>query len=231
MYLRKHIAAALAIAFFFCVARGTGAAQDLQETLHKLDVAASNFRTTSADFQFDSYLTDPIPDKDTQKGTVYYERKGSNFRMAAHIEEVNGKPVPKVYAYANGTFQLDEPLIDQVTTFKRAGKFESYVMLGFGASGKALAEKWDITDRGAETLDGVKTERLELVAKDPAIKKSLPKVTIWMDVDRAVSLKQVFEETDGQSRVCVYFNIKVNKPLPSDAFKLKTTSKTHFIER
>ena len=229
--MRRYFADAIACAVLLLPVRGAFASGDLEKTLHKLDVAAANFHTTSANFEFDSYMTDPIPDKDVQKGTIYYERKGSNFRMAAHIDEVNGKPVPKVYAYANGEFQLDEPLIDQVTTFKRAGKFESYVMLGFGASGKELADKWDIKDLGPETLDGVVTEKLELVAKDVTVRKNLPKVTIWMDTDHAISLKQVFDETDGQSRVSVYFNIKVNQPLPSDAFKLKTTSKTHYIER
>lgn len=206
------------------------AADDLQRVLHELDVAAANFHSTAADFEFDSYVTDPIPEKDTQKGTVYYERKGTAFQMAAHIAEVNGKPVPKIYTYSGGVFKLDEPLIDQVTTFKSASKFESYIMLGFGASGKDLAEKWDITYAGPETLDGVKTEKLNMVAKDPTVRKNLPKVTIWVDSARGVSVKQVFDETDGQSRVSVYFNIKVNQPLPADAFKLVTDSKTQYVE-
>ena len=46
-------------------------------------------------------------------------------------------------------------------------------MLGFGASGKELEEKWNITYLGQETLDGVKTDKLELVPKDPAIRKNL----------------------------------------------------------
>ena len=33
-------------------------------------------------------------------------------------------------------------------------------MLGFGASGKELSEKWNITYDGEETLDGVKTDKL-----------------------------------------------------------------------
>ena len=40
-------------------------------------------------------------------------------------------------------------------------------MMGFGASGKELARKWEITDDGSETIDGTKTEKLELVARDP----------------------------------------------------------------
>ena len=115
-----------------------------------------------------------------------------------------------------------------MTTFKSAGKFESYIMLGFGASGKDLADKWEIKYLGPETLDGVKTEKLELVAKDPAVRKNLPMVTVWLDTARGVSLKQVFDQGQGQSRVCVYFNIKVNQPLPSDAFALKTNSKTAY---
>jgi len=118
-----------------------------------------------------------------------------------------------------------------VITYKRASKFESYGRLGFGASGKELSEKWDIKDDGAETIGGIKTEKLELVAKDPTVRKNLPKVTVWIDTSRAVSLKQVFDEGQGVSRTCTYSNIKVNQPLPADAFKLKTDSKTTFEEQ
>ena len=63
--------------------------------LRKLDAAAANFHTTSADFEFETVTTEPIYDKDIQKGTAYYKREGRAFQMAAHIAEVNGKPVPK----------------------------------------------------------------------------------------------------------------------------------------
>jgi outer membrane lipoprotein-sorting protein len=213
-------------------ARAAFAADDLQAVLAKLDAAAERFKSTTADFQFDSVQTDPIPDKDVQKGTIYFERTGNSFQMAAHIKEVNGQPVPKIYTYSKGVFKLWEGgNLDKVTTFARASKFESYLMLGFGASGKALAEKWDITYDGPETLDGVKTDKLELVAKDPEVKKNLPKVTVWMDTDRGVSLKQVFDEGPGQYRVSVYFNFKVNTSLPGDAFTFKTDSKTQYINR
>lgn len=213
-------------------ARAAFAADDLQTVLAKLDAAAERFKSTTADFQFDSIQTDPIPDKDEQKGTIYFERIGNSFQMAAHIKEVNSKPVPKIYTYSKGVFKLWEGgNLDQVTTFARASKFESYLMLGFGASGKALAEKWNITYDGPETLDGVKTDKLELVAKDPDVKKNLPKVTVWMDTDRGVSLKQVFDEGPGQYRVSVYFNIRLNTPLPGDAFTFKTDSKTQYINR
>jgi outer membrane lipoprotein-sorting protein len=230
MPFRSKLIAAAAVLVLALPVRSVFAADDLARVLHELDVSAANFHSTSADFQFDTYQTDPIPEKDTKRGVAYYERKGSTFQMSAHIAEMNGKPSPRMYTYSGSVLRLFEPLIDQVTTIKSAGKFESYIMLGFGASGKDLAEKWDIQYLGPETLDGVKTEKLELVAKDPAVRKIIPKATVWLDTTHAISLKQVFDQGQGQTLVCVYFNVKVNQTLPADAFKFKTDAKTQFVE-
>jgi len=207
------------------------AADDLAAVLHKLDEAAARFKSTSADFEFDSTQTDPIPDTDVQKGAVYYDRKGAGFEMGIHIEQINGKPVPKTIVISGGVFKMYEKLIDQVTTSNKASKYESYLVLGFGASGKELLQKWNIKYLGSETLSGVKTEKLELIAKDPEVLKLFPKVTVWVDPERGVSLKQYFDEGEGQSRTCLYSNIKVNQTLPRDAFTFKTDSKTQFINR
>jgi len=149
--------------------------------------------------------------------------------MSAHIREENSKPTPKIYVYSGGVFKLYEKLVNQVTTLTKASKFESYLMLGFGASGKDLEQKWEIKYLGTEPLDGVKTDKLELIAKDPTVRKNIPKVTIWVDAERGVSLKQVFDEGSSEYRVSLYFNIKVNQPLPADAFTLKTDSKTQYV--
>jgi outer membrane lipoprotein-sorting protein len=230
MPLRKKILLAASLAFVFALIAQTAAAQDVKSVLAKLDAAAPNFHSTSADFQFDTYQTDPVPDKEVQKGTVYYARRGSDFQMAAHINQENDKPVPKIYTFSKGVFRLYEKLPNQVTTYKN-DKLGGYLLLGFGASGKELSEKWDITYGGEETLDGVKTEKLDLVPKDPAVRKNLLKVTVWMDTEHGVSLKQVFDQGQGQSRVSVYFNFKFNQPLPSDAFTFKTDSKTQYVNR
>jgi outer membrane lipoprotein-sorting protein len=207
-------------------------ADDLDSVLHKLDAAAANFHSTSADFKSENVMTDPIPETEIQTGEVYYERKAKAFSMAAHIQQVDGSPVPKTYMISGGEFKLWEGgALNQVTSFAKANKFESYLMLGFGASGKELEKKWDIKYDGDETVAGVKTAKLELVAKDPAVRKNLPKVIVWMDTTRGISLKQYFDQGQGQSRTCTYTNIKVNQGLPEDAFTLPTNAKTQFIKR
>ncbi len=231
MRLKTQLVFAAALVFALLPVRAAFAADDLKKILHQLDVASDNFRSTSADFEFDSITTVPIPDKDVQKGVVYYDRKGKSYRMGVHVKEVNGKPVAKDIIVASGVVRLYEHAINQVTTLTKLSQYQSWFMLGFGASGKELAEKWEIQYLGQETLDGVKTDKLELVPKDPEVRRNLPKVTIWIDPQLGVSLKQVFDEGQGQSRICTYRNIRVNQSLPSDAFKLKTNHETHYVNR
>jgi outer membrane lipoprotein-sorting protein len=154
-----------------------------------------------------------------QTGTEYYERKGNTFQMAAHIHEHNNRPSAQTYIYSGGTLRIsDTGKAADAKTYDQASKYESYLMLGFGASGSDLEAKWDLKYLGSETVDGVKTDKLELVAKDPTVRKNIPKVTIWLDTAHAISIKQVFDEGEGQSRICHYTNIKVNQGLPGNAF-------------
>ena len=228
MNSRKLIFAA-SIVLALLPARGAFAADNLESVLRRLDASAANFRTTSAEFEFDTVTTMPIDDKDVQKGTAYYKREGKNFQMAAHIDEVNGKPVPKDLAYSDGKVVLFEPLQNQARIMD-AAKYESYLLLGFGASGKELADRWQMKYDGPEVVDGIKTDKLELVAKDPNVLKLFPKIVVWLDTDHAVSLKQVFDEGQGVTRTCIYSHFKTNQGLPKDAFTLKTNKQTHYVK-
>ena len=220
------------LAAMFLPARAAFAAGDLKATLAKLDAAATNFHTTTADFEFDSVQTDPVPDKDVQKGVVYYKRTGSTFQMGVHINDVNGQKIPKVIVCCQGgTVKLYEEKLNQVTTLGKLSQYESWFMLGFGASGRDLSDRWEITDDGAEMVNGVNTEKLEMIPKDPAVRRNLPKVTLWMDLERGVSIKQLFDEGPGQYRVAVYSNFKMNRSQPSDAFSFKTNKQTTFVSR
>jgi len=227
----KKLVLAATMVFVLAPARAARAADDLDKVLRKLDVAAAKFHTTSADFEFDTVTTEPIYNDDVQKGTTYYKREGGGFQWSAHINEVNGKPVPKVVVLSGGVLKLYEKLVDQVTTITKLSQYQSWFMLGFGASGKELEEKWVIKYLGTEKIDGVTTEKLELVAKDPTIRWNIPKVTFWMDTERGVSLQQVFDQGEGQSRTCHYTNIKMNQPLPGDAFTFKADRQTRFVSQ
>lgn len=194
-------------------------ADDLASVLAKLDAAAKDFHTTTANVEFDTIQTDPVPDKDVLTGTAYYERTGERFQMAAHLTQHNNRPTAKTYIFSGGALRVsDTGKESDSKSYTQAGKYESYLVLGFGASGRDLQEKWTIKYLGTEKIGDVVTDKLELIAKDPTVRKNIPKVIIWVDTVRAVSLKQLFDEGEGLSRVCYYTNIKVNQPLPKGAF-------------
>jgi hypothetical protein len=220
MHFKKKLVFAAALALAFLPARAALAApqDELKSVLDRLNAAAQSFHSTSADVEFDDITTDPIYDKDVFKGVVYYDRKGAAFRMGVHFNQHNRKPSTKAYTFVGGVLKLHETGSDQITTVEKAGKFESYVLLGFGASGADLEAKWEIKLIGWETIAGEKTAELELVAKDPEVRKNLPKVTVWINPDRAVSLKQVFTLSATSSKTCLYSNFNLNGPLPAGAF-------------
>jgi outer membrane lipoprotein-sorting protein len=229
MRFQTKVAIALAVLLF--PARAVFAADDLKSVLLQLNAAAARFHSMSADLVAENQQTDPIPNTDVQTGTVYCERKGRDFDVALHLEKENGKAVPKVMVFKGGVGSMFEKLTDQVTTSKGAGKYESYFALGFGASGNDLEAKWNIKYLGSEEMNGVKVAKLELIAKDPDVLKTLGKVTIWINTERGVSLKQFFDEGQGQSRTVTYSNVKLNQTLPGDAFSFKTDSKTQYVNR
>lgn len=194
-------------------------ADDLAKVLERLDAAARDFRNATANFEFDTVQTYPVPDTDVMTGTAYYERNKS-FQMAAHVREHNKRPAGTTYIFSGGVLRSSDTGKERdAKTFSQASKYEGYLMLGFGASGSDLEKKWTITYKGTEKIDGIVTDKLELVAKDPQVRRTIPKVTIWLDTARAVSLKQVFDEGEGMSRICRYANIQVNKTLPAKAFR------------
>jgi outer membrane lipoprotein-sorting protein len=117
---------------------------------------------------------------------------------------------------------------DQIRVIKAGSNqatIETFLTLGFGGSGKDLARAWNITYGGSETLTDngqpVKTEKLELVSKDPSVRNTFTKVTIWVDPTRGISLKQVFETPSHDRRTSTYSHVKLTGKIDSGTFEIK----------
>src|SRR5580704_16472148 len=145
----------LALVAFVSLPLHSAQAEDLANVLARLDTAANGFHTATATFEFDNNQTDPVPDTDTMTGTAYYERN-SHFEMAAHITAHNGRPTERGYIFSGGTLRYSDTGKEKdAKPVEQASKYESYFELGFGASGKDLAEKWTIKYLGKDTIDGI----------------------------------------------------------------------------
>lgn len=197
------------------------AAPDLSATLARLDASSARFKSAEANFHKDDY-EDLIKDHTLSEGKVYFIRSPSDTEAGIRIDGPNSR----IATYKNGMLRDYTPgkanCYTQVDSSRKKAKTESFLTLGFGGSGKELADKWNITDDGQETVNGIKTEKLELVSKDPGVLQNFSKVILWMDLDRDVSIKQQFFAAGTRNtNTAVYSDIQLNKKPNTDPFKYK----------
>ena len=210
----------LAAATFALAASAAQAQQQtpqVQAILTKLDVASAHFTSAQADFEKDLYNA-VIKDTDKQNGKVYFKRESGNTQFGMILEGANAR----VAEYKNGTIRDYNPSTKCYDSVQASpGKIETFLTIGFGGSGRDLAKAWTITDQGPETIDGTKTEKLDLMPKDDGVKANINHVVLWIDLDRDVSLKQVFYTTSGDTQTAHYSDIRLNQKVDTKPFEVK----------
>jgi outer membrane lipoprotein-sorting protein len=196
----------------------------LESVLKKMDAAAANFQTTQADFVWDQYQK-VVDETDTQKGTVYYRRAGKEIEMMAEIKE----PDRKFVLYKDGKLQVYQPKLEQVMVYPASGNLESYLVLGFGGSGQDLTKSFEVSYQGEETIDGIRTAKLQLIPKGEKARGYFPKILLWIDLSRGVSVQQQLMQGQGDYRLAKYSAVRLNGKIGNEVFQLKTTKKTQFV--
>jgi outer membrane lipoprotein-sorting protein len=199
---------------------------DLQRVLQQLDTSAKSFRTASADVKIEITQTEPVPNTDTQSGKVFYKHEGNQLQMALRITEQDGRPFQQILTYSKGVAQVYQGSTNQVTQHRNAAEIAPYLVMGFGASGREMADKFNITYLGQEKIDGVETDKLQLIAKDPKALRLFPKIILWIDPTRDISLKQFADQGQGMSRTATYSHLEINHSISSSEFTFKTNKST-----
>ena len=194
-----------------------------------MDRTAANFHTAQANFVWQQY-TKVIEDiSDTQKGTVYYRRSGSQVDWSADVSDPSP---PKYVLFIGSKVQVYQPKIDQVTQYdtgKDRAAYESFLVLGFGGSGQDMMKSFDVTYLGNEKVADVDTVKLNLVPKSEKARNTFNHIWLWIDPSRGVSVRQQLFEPDGDYRLADYSDIRLNQKIPDGVFKLNTTNKTKFL--
>ncbi len=209
----------------------------LETVLHKMDTVAANFRTAQAEFEWDNYqkVIDEMVDVET--GNIFYRRAGKGVEMIADVKKSGPsagelKPDSKSVLFSDGKLRMYTPKTEQEMVYdlgKNRSEVESFLVLGFGGSGQDLQKQFDVTYGGSETVNGVKTAKLNLVPKSEKIRDKFNRMILWIDPDKGVSVQQQFFSPQGDYRLCKYSNIRMGEKINDDVFKLKTTGKTQII--
>jgi len=234
--MRLSLLAALAAAGLLILASlapvHTAGAQDgpdrLKAVLAQMDAGSAKFHSAEAKIekqQFEKIVNDTT----TESGTIYFLRSGNSTQVGARFDP----PDQQTLEYKNGAVTIYTAGTNQIKTYstgQNQALAQTILALGAGGSGRDLFANWIITDQGTEQMsDGsrmVEVEKLDLVSKNPTIRNSYyTHITMWIDLARDLSLKQVGFTPSGDTQTTIYTNIRLNQPIDLKAYAVKCKGK------
>jgi outer membrane lipoprotein-sorting protein len=133
-------------------------------------------------------------------------------------------PYPKELLVKGGQVEIYKPKIKTVEEYdvsKSKDKIDQALLIGFGASGKAIRDNYDAKLVGEETVAGQPTVHLELIPKSEDTRKSIQKLEMWVSTNnwQTVQMKLI-QDTSGDYRLYTYSDIELNPSLKDSDFKL-----------
>jgi hypothetical protein len=195
------------------------AQQLAKDWAERLDASSAKFVGAQASFHKDNF-TKIVNDHDYQDGITYAKRGPAGTEVGIKIVKGGARTI----VYKGGTatdFNAGTGCYNKYEGGKNKGTIESLLALSFGASGKELKAAWTVTDKGQETMDGVKVEVLDLIPKDPGLRNNIKSITLWTDLDTAVSHKQVVYAPSGDTQTGTYSNIVLTRQPDTKPFDFK----------
>ncbi len=203
----------LVLALCLFVFAGASQAEDVSAILSRMDQAAPNFHAMSANVEMTTY-TKVLDDTTRQKGTLKMQRLKPNDVRA--IIDFSGEADAQIIAFLGKIVRIYYPKLNAYQDYevgKNSNVLNQFLLLGFGSSGKELAQSYSITAEGVENVAGHDTTKLLLVPNDANVKQRLSKIEVWMPNDAAYPVQQQFYEPSGNYRKVSYTNIVLNPPI------------------
>jgi outer membrane lipoprotein-sorting protein len=194
-------------------------AGELDAVLDRMDRAAAAFKSMSAKIRRISH-TAVVNEDNVDSGSILLKRgRGHEVRMLIELTQ----PDPKSVEFQGHTVDIYYPKIQTVQEFD-ASKFrdllDQFILLGFGTSRATLQDSYTISLVGTDTINGQKTDRLELKPKSKEVLQHLSKMEIWV-AENGYPLQQKFYLPGGDYELATYSDMTINPNLPDAMLKLK----------
>jgi outer membrane lipoprotein-sorting protein len=202
-------------------------AQSVDTVLARMDKDAPSFHAMSANVEMLTYNA-LLADKTVETGTLQMQRlKPGSVR--AILAFTGGQGDARTIAFLGKNLRVYYPKLNMYQDFqvgKNSDVLNQYLLLGFGSSGKELAQSYTIKSAGIEKVAGQSTSKLQLDPKDENVKTRLQKILVWIPDDGANPVQQQFYEPSGNYRKLTYTGIVVNPPISGTLeLKLPSTAK------
>ncbi len=182
-------------------------ADSLEDVLKRMDQAAVNFRSMSANLR-KTIRTDVLDDTEVNDGVIKMIKNGKDkFALLAKFEgrdpltlHLSGHTAEMFYPKAN-TVQIYD-------TRNAVKSVDQYLFVGWGTPLAELKKTYTVALGGAETVDGVKTTRIDLTPNSVEAKKIFNKIQLWFPDGKAYPMQEKIFTSDGY-KLFQYSNAKI----------------------
>jgi outer membrane lipoprotein-sorting protein len=196
---------------------------DLDNLLNRIDKAGAGFHAITAHLRRISHIA-VINDDTVDSGAIRLKRTHPrDLHMLIDVTEPDAKTV----AFQGHKLEIYYPKIKTVQEFdvgKSRALLEQFFLVGFGTSRADLEASYNLRLIGPETIDGQKTEHLELIPKSKEVLQHLTKFELWIS-DSGYPVQQKFDLKAGDYQLATYTDVKINPELPDADLKLQLPAK------
>jgi len=190
---------------------------DLSEILSQMNEAAKRLRTVSANLEY-TKVTALVDDKSVESGRIFF-RKSKGNDILINIQ----KPEPKTILFLKNRAEIFNPKINQIQEYDLQGKsalVEQFFLLGFSTDADRLRKDYELKFLREEELDGDTTVVLELTPRSEGTRAQITQIQLWVSEESWLPVQQKFSQPGGDYFTARYTAVKVNRDLPSSAFRI-----------
>jgi outer membrane lipoprotein-sorting protein len=194
-------------------------ADTLPEILTRLDSSAAAFKCMSAQMKRLDH-TEVINDTSEERGSIALRRTSKGVEGLVD----NTFPDKRTMSFSGKQFRFYLPKINTIQIYdvgKRRDQVDQFLVLGFGTSGKELQKAYSLKMLGPDTLNGIKTNRIELTPKTKDALELFQRLELWIPEGGSHAIQQKVHLKGGDYKLMSYTDVKINPPLTDASFDLK----------
>lgn len=199
----------------------------LDQVLANMEQAARSIKTIEADMRQEKRDTQ-IGGREIYSGRIYFQHAGRNDKVRINYSIPQGQ----VVAVVGDQIILYQPAINQeIITTRQAQSAKNQEFSFIATPYKSVPElksQYNIVYGGDEQVGSIGTARLEMT---PKRKSSVQKLTLWVDGSSWLPIKYQVVENNNNLTTFTLTDLKVNKGLPGDIFKVNVPPNTKILRQ
>ena len=216
-----HFRAAFVLAFTVGLIAYPTNPDSLESVLERMDRTAASFKTFSADLRSVAH-TAVIDEDDISTGTIFVKRANRGMDMLMELTTPDRKSIA-IHGQKAEIYYPKMKTVEEYDISRYRALADQFLLIGFGTSGKELAEAYNMKVLGADQVAGVQATKLELVPKSPEVLKNVKRLELWIPEAADYPVQQKFYLAAGDYKLATYTNVRKNPPLTDSDLKIRAS--------